>query len=72
MGWDIGFNRCNHSLFMQRCQAGPYMRQLRLYCNQELPFICNSRVLGNDKNLNEKKSELADCRHIAFCQKMLK
>jgi hypothetical protein len=42
-----------------------------LYCNQEEPFICHSRVHGNDKELNEKKSDLADCRHIAFCQKML-
>ena|GEM_PF-5198891 len=43
-----------------------------LYCNQEEPFICHSRVHGNDKNLKEKKSDLADCRYIAFCQKMLK
>jgi hypothetical protein len=25
----------------------------------------------NDKKLNEKKSDLADCGIIAFCQKML-
>jgi len=43
----------------------------RLYCNQELPLSCHSSVRGNFKKLNEKKSDEADCRHIAFCQKML-
>ncbi len=47
------------------------MRQITAALDRELPFARHSSVSGNVKNLNEKKFDLADCRHIAFCQKMI-